>query len=83
MAIVRCEIHPVQQDKCKYEYMAVVNPIGYPNTAAVCGIKDCLNPGYVWLNKDDYSAYENGQRHFFMNTNTIKVKVGDKVTLFH
>ena len=51
MAIVRCVEHiPEGKDG---GYVISIEPVGYPETAAVCGRKECNNPGLVWLKRDE------------------------------
>lgn len=77
MAIVRCEIHPVQLRFTKNKYFRRVRPIGYPDTACICGHLGCKLPGLVWLTKDEVKDFNNGNRYFEVKTFTIKVKVVD------
>lgn len=73
MAIVRCVEHLPEGRKA--EYVMSLNPIGYPDTAAVCGREGCEQPGLVWLTEDERLAYVDGQRVFEVKTNAIKVRV--------
>lgn len=76
MALVRCDTHGKPQGgnvQAKYVYAA--NPVGYPNTAALCGRTRCENPGRAWLTQAEYSAYQQGQRVFGFNSNVINLKV--------
>ncbi len=62
MSICRClEVHCWPRGR-KQEYVAYVKPLGYPDTALVCG--RCDNPGVIWLTHDEKSAYEEGVRIF-------------------
>ncbi len=82
MAIARCkECSPPKTRAGGHIYELAVHPLGYPNTASICGIKGCENPSLIWLNlqdneKDDYEA---GRRIFGLKTNSTKVKVSDFV----
>ena len=73
MALVRCNScgQPVGRTK---SYIKAVEPIGYPETAAICGLHQCENPGLIWLDEDDASAYERGQRIFYGQTSVMKAK---------
>jgi hypothetical protein len=56
MALVRCANHKPNGDK--KNYVADVNPIGYPRTAAICGRKECPKPGKAQRHND----FRNGQQ---------------------
>ncbi len=47
MAIARCDKHT--PTGIKHDYRAYALPIGYPETAAICGKMDCEEPARVWL----------------------------------
>jgi hypothetical protein len=65
MALIRCNEHKPSPSATKYEYISTAKkPIGYPNTAVVCGKKGCLDPGLVWLDERETIAYEAGERIF-------------------
>jgi len=53
--LVRCDDHPSDAD-----YRHTVNPVGYPNTAAVCGRPQCTKPGRVLLKDDEWKLYQRG-----------------------
>ena len=75
MAIVRCNEHPVNKKQAKNDYIRLAKPIGYPNTAVICGRAGCIEPGNVWLTDDEVSDYNRGERYFRVKTYTIKVKI--------
>jgi len=73
MAIVRCSTHPpIGRTR---SYVASVEPIGYPDTAMVCGSKPCCEPGLAWLEEDERAAYDRGERIFQAFTATMKIRV--------
>ena len=73
MAIVRCDTHtPKGRTRL---YVATVKPVGYPETAMVCGSKTCTALGLVWLETDEKSAYDKGERIFQAFTATMKMRV--------
>ena len=73
MAIVRCIEHlPKGQ---KHEYVLSLEPVGYPETAAICGRSECEESGLVWLTEDERHAYLDGQRIFGVNTNAVDIRV--------
>ena len=64
MALVRCEQHRPQGRS--HDYVQAVRPLGYPETAAVCGITGCNRPGLLWLDSEVTSVkvvyrHENGR----------------------
>lgn len=62
MAIVRCIGH--KPKGTKRNYVAHVEPIGYPDTALVCGGKYCSEPGYIWLDEEESKNFDLGERIF-------------------
>ena len=74
MALVRCEICGQPKGKTR-KYIRMVEPLNYPNTAAICGRPGCSRAGKVWLEAHEWRQYQNGTRIFSMTTNTTKVKV--------
>lgn len=75
--IVRCDSHPSIRQP---EYRHRVDPVGYPSTAAICGIGGCANPGRILLKDPEWKAYQEGKRDFGANNNFTKVRaVGSPV----
>lgn len=74
MALVRCDHHGRPERGIRV-YSKSVRPMGFPDTAAVCGRAGCLNPGMVWLDADDAQAYQKGVRIFPVPNAGVKVKV--------
>ena len=72
MVIVRCEYH--DPSGRKRQYVAAVEPVGYPHTAAVCGTKHYDEPGLIWLESSDNKAYDKGQRVFSGPTAVMKIR---------
>ena len=62
MAVVRCAVH--KPNGRTRNYVVHVEPIGFPDTALVCGGKHCSSPGYIWLDEGDKADYERGERIF-------------------
>jgi hypothetical protein len=77
MAIVRCAAHPVRLYLARNTYVRMVEPLGYPNTAAICGIGNCMEPGLVWLTNHEVDKFNKGERYFRVKTYTVKVRVRD------
>ncbi len=72
MAIMRCETHkPHGRTR---SYVASVKPIGYPETALVCGSTTCNAPAFIWLEREEDAAYKQGVRIFKSFTDTMKVR---------
>ncbi len=78
MAIARCEQHTPHGTK--HSYTAYALPVGYPQTAAICGRPDCERPARVWLTFDDKAAFERGVRIFNIRTHSAKLRVSDELT---
>ena len=79
MAIVRCTEHNVRMDLATNKYVKRAEPLGYPNTAAICGIGGCEEPGLVWLTEEELGQFDKGERYFRVKTFTMKVKLSDKL----
>jgi hypothetical protein len=75
MAIVRCDSYGLDRTRTKRNYVKKVKPLGYPNTSAVCGRLTCKNAGLVWLEKDEFSEYQQGERIFRIPSFATKVRV--------
>ncbi|WP_291102694.1 MULTISPECIES: hypothetical protein [unclassified Flavobacterium] len=75
MALCRCEKEKKPISK-KNQYTIRVEPIGYPETSSTCGIKNCLNPGLIWLTKEEEDKYNEEDERFFNYASAVsKVKV--------
>lgn len=82
MAIVRCQDHPPRNTN----YAIAVKPVGYPDTAIICGRgeKDHTEVGWVYLLPDEHEAYQAGKRVFGLwgpdsSSSAAKVRVSDDV----
>lgn len=75
MAIVRCERCGLKVSRTKRNYVRRVKPRGYPETAVICGLSKCENPGMVWLEEHEFTEYEKGERIFTIPSFAAKVKV--------
>lgn len=64
--LVRCGKHPLKS----YSHRA--SPVGFPNTAAICG--RCDAAGMILLNDAEWAAYQAGQTVFSINNNAMQVK---------
>lgn len=79
MAIVRCETHPVRLEMATNNYVKRAEPVGYPNTAAICGIAHCQQPGLVWLTAGELNESNKSDQYFRVKTYTVKVRVSDRL----
>lgn len=72
MAIMRCKQHsPKGRSR---SYVASVEPVGYPDTALICGSVACEEPAFIWLEPPEKAAYDRGERVFKSFTATMKVR---------
>jgi len=77
MALVRCRAcreRPTGRGHYTRSYVRSVQPVGYPNTAMICGTPSCDQPGLIWLEQDEATAYDGGDRIFRLQSNTTKVR---------
>jgi hypothetical protein len=82
MAIVRCQDHPPRNTN----YSIAVKPVGYPETALICGREnsDHEEIGWVYLLPDEHKEYQAGKRVFGLwgpdsSSSAAKVRVSDQV----
>ena len=82
MAIVRCQDHPPKNTN----YEIAVKPVGYPDTALICGrdIDDHIESGWVFLRPEEYEEYQAGERVFRLwgpdsSSTASKVRVSDDI----
>lgn len=73
MALVRCEKHGRPKGRTR-NYVGSVRPVGFPNTAAICGLHGCDNPGLIWLEQAELDCYRRGQRVFFGESSVMKAR---------
>lgn len=69
--LVRCEDHPSKA------YSHSVDPVGYPETAAICG--RCEKVGKILLNEEEWRQYQAGVTVFAFNSNIMKVRAMPKL----
>ena len=79
MALVRCEEHVESLLERSEGYAATIHPIGYPETAAVCGRDECDRVGAICLKDDEYKEYLNGKRTSNPHTNAVYIRAKDPV----
>lgn len=73
MALCRCKTCGTRS----YRYIKYAEPVGYPKTSSICGRANCLNPGVVFLKKEEVDLHLSGQRTFSFDSNVTKVRVKD------
>jgi hypothetical protein len=81
MAIVRCQDHPPQNTN----YTIAVKPVGYPDTALICGREEEQHDevGWVYLLPEEHEEYQDGRRVFGLwgpdsSSSAAKVRVSDE-----
>jgi len=77
VALVRCRecgVQPAGRGNYTRTYIRSVEPVGYPDTALVCGKPSCDRPGLIWLEKAEVQDYDRGERLFHLQTNATKVR---------
>ena len=82
MAIVRCQDHPPRNT----HYAIAVKPVGYPDTALICGREgdEHGEMGWVYLLPDEHHEYQDGKRVFGFwgpdsSSTAAKVRVSNEV----
>lgn len=74
MAMVCCEYHGAPRG-IRHRYVVSIEPVGYPNEAVLCCRRGCGRPGLVWLNEEDKSSYDAGEREIVIWGQSVKVRV--------
>jgi hypothetical protein len=72
MAIMRCPAHVPK--RTTRAYAGAVEPVGYPETALVCGSVSCREPALIWLEAGEREEYDSGERIFKAFTSSMKVR---------
>ena len=72
MAVMRCNQHKPKGRTT--EYVACVKPLGYPETALLCGSASCNAAALIWLEPPEKAAYDRGDRVFKSFSSTMKVR---------
>jgi len=74
VALARCENHRPRP----FRYGGFALPIGFPNTAAICGRARCEAPAYIWLTASEARDHARGIRIFTLpNSAATKLRVSD------
>lgn len=56
-------------------YVRSEKPLGYPNSAVICYMRNCENPALVWLDAVAAEAYDRGQRLFVLMGSAVKIRL--------
>ena len=75
MAVARCEMHGAPVGSKRAYGSLPVKPVGFPETAAVCGRTGCAEPAMIWLDADDQRRYNEGENIMPVPNLAIKVRV--------
>jgi hypothetical protein len=54
-------------------------PLGYPETAAICGREDCEGPARLWLTEHERADHQRGVRIFGISAHSVKIRVSDEL----
>jgi hypothetical protein len=82
MAIMRCKLHSPSTSGTSRRFRGYAKPVGYPNTAAICGKEGCEAPARLWLSDAEMSQYERGARIFIVRTYSARIKIRVQGGLF-
>jgi len=74
MAIARCAKCGEPKGRTQ-TYVARAHQVGHPNSSTVCGIKECEGAAFIWLNEQEKTAFDRGQRVFRFPTFAAKVRL--------
>jgi hypothetical protein len=74
MALARCETHPPSNPE---KYVRFSLPMGFPETAAICGRVECQRLARILLTEAEIRDHARGVRVFRLDTHTIKVRISD------
>jgi hypothetical protein len=77
MTLARCKNHPPQNDRAKHPFTGFTLPLGYPETAALCGRNKCTEPAQLWLTEGEQVEHTNGTRVFDLGNKILKVRSSD------
>lgn len=79
MVLIRCPDHP--PDGRFHEWVAAVEPVGYPDTALLCSERTHADsvPGLAYLTDAEYGWYQHGQRVFGLTGSATRIELTDRV----
>lgn len=76
MALARCSKHGYPEGRGGNIYSREpVKPLGYPDTATMCGRTDCSHPALIWLLEGERAEYDAGRRIFGYDSKVARVRV--------
>ncbi len=73
MALARCKKCGLSEGRTAV-YVKMVEALGYPDTALVCGKAGCINPALICLNEEEWKEYQSGVRIFSPPTAACKFR---------
>ncbi len=76
MALVRCEHHGRPKGRA-LTCARVIKPVGWPETAVICGGRGCGRDGLIWLTVAESEDFDHGRRVFGFNNAWMKVWVDE------
>lgn len=79
MALIRCMDHPPDTDV--YDWTVAINPVGYPETALLCGYRTHTEPvpGVAWLREREYRQFQRGRRVFSLAGSSTQIHLSDTI----
>jgi hypothetical protein len=75
MAIARCKSHGPPEGRTRSYDADPIQPVGYPLTAVVCGIRGCEEPALVWLDTQSTTIMFAGNASFVSQALPQKLRV--------
>ena len=72
--MARCAVCGPAVGKRVY-YVLACEPLGYPESAVICGVAGCENPALIWLSAWEAEEYRKGRRVFSLSGRLPKVRV--------
>jgi len=76
LALCRCLMNHSWPKGHKKDYVGYVKPVGYPDTALICGRPECSRPAVIWLDEEEVQNYRDGVRIFQGPSNFTKMRAG-------
>lgn len=78
MAILcRCIEHRPRNNRL-HIYTHTAEPLGYPSTSSICGIRTCETVGLIFMDDNAVTEYNRGRRIFNYASWVTKVQLKEK-----
>lgn len=74
MIRARCNSHGRPKGRVR-NYVRSEKPLGYPNDALVCYMRDCENLAVIWLDAAAASEYDKGERLFLLMGSAARIRL--------